>query len=233
MKTYMKRFAALLGLASMGFNPFAVDDRNVSRGNSLYNEKKYDEAISRYSGARSKHPGRPEPAFNSGAAMFRKGDFASSEKEFSQAATAPGDLRSDAFYNLGNSLYRQKKFKEAAEAYISSLKLDPKNVDSKINLEMAMRMMQEQKKKEDKKENKEGEKKEDQKDKKDKKDESQSQAGKEEEKKEKQAQAGEMKEMSEEEANRILDQLKEKDLNLIWEKKLLQNSKKRTTEKDW
>ncbi|MDE2798765.1 MAG: tetratricopeptide repeat protein, partial [Gemmatimonadota bacterium] len=48
------------------------------------------------------------------------------------------DMSAAAHYNLGNALFRQEKFQEAVGAYKKSLEIKPDDIDAKINLELAL-----------------------------------------------------------------------------------------------
>jgi tetratricopeptide (TPR) repeat protein len=52
--------------------------------------------------------------------------------------------RAKAFHNYGNSLLNQEKYKECIEAYKNALKLNPKDQDTKYNLEYARKKLMQQ-----------------------------------------------------------------------------------------
>ena len=62
-----------------------------------------------------------------GADAYRKGDFATAEKDFAGIDSA------DAFYNQGNALAKQGRYDEAIAAYDRALKLWPKMEDAVEN----------------------------------------------------------------------------------------------------
>ncbi|MGD8698915.1 MAG: tetratricopeptide repeat protein, partial [Gemmatimonadales bacterium] len=61
-------------------------------------------------------------------------------------AVEKGDpaLEAKAWYNLGNALYRQQQLPEALEAYKQALRRDPGDVDAKHNLELVLEQLQQQ-----------------------------------------------------------------------------------------
>ncbi|MDF1683702.1 MAG: tetratricopeptide repeat protein [Legionellaceae bacterium] len=63
-----------------------------------------------------------------GVAAFRNQHYAAAEKGFQTQDGAEG------FYNQGNALAFQEKYKQAIEAYQKALKLEPKHQDAKYNL---------------------------------------------------------------------------------------------------
>lgn len=202
---------------------------NFNLGDAYYKQQKFDEAVESY---------------NKAAALSR------SNKE-----------KADAYHNIGNSFLQEKKYKESVEAYKNALKLNPGDAETKYNLSYALKMMQQdqddqnknkdkqkdqnQKKDEDQKQNQNQDQKKDQdqkqdqdQDKKDdkeqqKKDQNDQQQNKDEESKQDNTKQQPGKnEISKEQAERILDALKNNEKDL--QKKLRkQKAKVVKTEKDW
>lgn len=65
-------------------------------------------------------------------------------KAISENLKADKKMRSKAYHNYGNSLLKQEKYKESIEAYKKSLKINPKDKETKYNLEYAKKKMQQQ-----------------------------------------------------------------------------------------
>lgn len=125
---------------------------NVQKGCRLYNRGKYPEADTAFKKGLEKNPELHLLHFNDGAALYRMGKFQDAAAEFTRAATSPDkSLREKALYNLGNSLYRAQKEKEALAAFKDAIKTNPDDLDAKFNYEFIRKKMQEQKKKEDQK----------------------------------------------------------------------------------
>jgi Ca-activated chloride channel family protein len=134
---------ALAFPALVGFGDSA-ESRNT-RGNRLYKEGKFDEALSEYRGAQVLGPELRELAFNAGNALFRKGELPNALREYEQASAA-GDsvLAGNAFYNAGNAFMQMRDVAAAAESYRAALIENPADPDAKHNLELALRMLEEQ-----------------------------------------------------------------------------------------
>jgi tetratricopeptide (TPR) repeat protein len=60
------------------------------------------------------------------------------------AADGPNDIRFRAYYALGNHFARLNRWREAYEAYRNALILNPTDLDAKVNLEIALRRLDEQ-----------------------------------------------------------------------------------------
>jgi Ca-activated chloride channel family protein len=115
------------------------------QGNKLYNQGRYDEALSAYQKAQAEQPDLAELHYNVGNTLHHKEDYQGAAAETLQGLSkADPDLRAQAYYNLGNSFYRQGQFAEAVAAYKEALKLNPDDQDAKHNLELAQRQLDKQ-----------------------------------------------------------------------------------------
>ena len=77
--------------------------------------------------------------------MHSKEDYQRAITETLQGLSqAELDLRAQAYYNMGNSFYRQGQFAEAIAAYKEALKLNPDDQDAKHNLELAQQQLEKQ-----------------------------------------------------------------------------------------
>ncbi|HEU5182341.1 MAG TPA: tetratricopeptide repeat protein [Candidatus Polarisedimenticolia bacterium] len=114
-------------------------------GNKLYEEKKYPEALKRYTEAQLAAPDSPQLHYNLGNVFFRQGEVEKAREEYRRAlAAADASLDPRAVYNLGNTFFSQQQYQEAVDAYQRALKLAPKDMDAKRNLELALLAMKQQ-----------------------------------------------------------------------------------------
>jgi Ca-activated chloride channel family protein len=153
----------------------------------LYAAGKYADAQRAYEELLKKHPESDRLAFNHGAAAYKNRDFRSALESFGKAlATKDQELRAQAEYNLGNTLFQQAlggkkgpdiKTLESALGHfdqarqIASNKENPQyNYDATKQLIEQLKQQQEQKEQEqkDQKKDQDKDKKQDQKDKQDK-----------------------------------------------------------------
>ena len=151
------------------WSPLERHNRAIEGGNASMKSGKAEEALAAYDKAVTELPSDPGAHFNRGNALFALSRFEEASTEFLRAtqAAAPG-LKSSAFYNLGNSYFKNDKYEDAIAAYRHALALEPANARAKWNLELALQKKKEDdKKKEDEKENEDNQKddkKQDQKD---------------------------------------------------------------------
>ncbi len=134
-----------LCLPSIALADAAASKNN--RGNKLYREKKYGEALERYREAQLEAPKSPQIHFNTGDALFQAQEFDQAAEAYSKAlALGMPDraLEGQTHYNLGNCFYKKDKFSEAVASYRRALALKPDDRDFKFNLELAQEKLKTQ-----------------------------------------------------------------------------------------
>ncbi len=230
----------------------------IRRGNKLYDEKKYSDAEIEYMKSLEKEGKYPKGMFNLGDALYKQENYEDAAEKFIELSGRELDdeTLANVYHNLGNSYLKANKFEESIEAYKNALRNNPKDMDTKYNLEYARKKLIQQqqqqqdknkddknkdkkdqeknkdKNKDDKNENKDQEKNQDQK-----KDDKQQQQNQEQQQDEKKQQESRQQKESEQkmdpkDANRILQALKKEEKKLL--KKLRkQKRKKGQIEKNW
>lgn len=147
------RAAAIL-LLSLAVSAAGIGD--VERGNRLYREGRYEEAVAAYQEALADGESTPELHYNLGTALLALRRYAEAERHLGLALRdVDPTLRQNAYYNLGNRFLEAARgatdpqaqaaqYDAAVEAYRHALRLAPDDVDAKWNLELAQRERDEQ-----------------------------------------------------------------------------------------
>ena len=118
---------------------------HVEDGNARYDESENENALSAYMRAQRADSSHAVPYFNAGDALYRMGRFDEGALEFFKATKSEAEsVAAMGYYNLGNTFYQKGDMQSAAEAYRRSLLMDPDDEDAKHNLEVVMRLMEEQ-----------------------------------------------------------------------------------------
>ncbi len=118
------------------------------RGNRLFEEGKFQEAERAYLDAQAESPDRPELLYNLGNSLIKQKKYQQGVQSLRQAGKKSSrELQANSWYNMGNAFFDKGEFKEAADAYIQSLKMRPADHDAKYNLELALRNLQQQQQK--------------------------------------------------------------------------------------
>lgn len=211
-------------------------DRSLVRdGNRLYESKKYADAEVNYRKSLELNKEMLHGPFNLGDALYRQDRFDEAAEQYRAAAAKTDDprIKAEAMHNLGNSMLKAEKYQESIASFKEALKLNPKDDETKYNLEYAKAMLkqqQEQQKQEQKQDKKKDEKKKDeQKQDENKQDQKQDQQ---QQQKQEPKKAPKKQEISKADAERILEALRNEEKNV--KKKLQKKAPARVTvEKDW
>ena len=94
-------------------------------------------------------PSNAEAKFNLGNLYYEKEITGQAVERHGQAAkvTESKGLKHDSFHNRGNAFMKEKKYKEAIEAYKNSLRNNPSDDQTRYNLALAKKMLEEEQKK--------------------------------------------------------------------------------------
>lgn len=219
----------------------AQSTRNrVKEGNKLYSEENYDQALNKFQDALLSDPENEKIQFNVGNTRYQKNKYEEALQDYQKViGTEDLNLEQNAYFNLGNTLYRMQKLPESILAYKQALKLNPDDMDAKYNLEYVRRKIKEnadKQQQDQQQQQQQNQEQQDQQDKdqeeKDQKDEDQQENNQQQDQQQQQQQAEEENKLSKEDAERILNALKndEKD---IQKKRKMKTSGKRRVLKDW
>jgi hypothetical protein len=171
-------------IPSLQFNGQTIESKlELNEGNQAYKNGDFNKSSSSYEKSLSEDEKNIAAFYNSGNASYMSGDFESARESFNSFISKTNNIddKSKAHYNIGNSFLTEyaKEAKEKGEApssdilknaikeYQQSLRLNPKDKDTRYNLSYAMNLLQNQEKQEqeNKDQNKDQKDKEDQKEK--------------------------------------------------------------------
>jgi tetratricopeptide (TPR) repeat protein len=111
----------------------------VKRGNKELKNKNISEAKEHYKNAERYAPSRDDLKnleFNKAVADFVSGDITAAIDSYRNALRSEDrNVQKKALYSLGNVYYRAGRKKEAAQAYMNALKIDPNYDKAQKNLE--------------------------------------------------------------------------------------------------
>ncbi len=227
----MKRNCLLLGILFFTSVAFAQSKRSLNNdGVELYSNKKYADAEVKFKKSLEKDPELFQGHFNLGDAYYKQGRYDEAIQSYKNSLQFTDDKINQAkvHHNIGNALLKQQKYKESIGAYANSLKQNPDDLETKYNLSYALNMLKQNQKQQNKNDknqdkNKDQQQNQNQQNDQDKKDQN---------KEKQQNQQQQKDQISKEEAQRILEALKNNETDL--QKKLRKmKGKPVVTEKDW
>ncbi len=142
------RAAGTLALAAAGSEAWAASVSSlVSEGNRLYREGKLEDALRLYEQAEKLEPSSPAVQYNIGNALYKLERYDQAYDRYRKAFAAPQTpLAEGARYNAGNTHFARRNWGEAISNYKDALRIDPTDVEAKKNLELALRAMEEEQK---------------------------------------------------------------------------------------
>ena len=230
------------------------------KGNKAYQEGKellqkgkkdnaleaYERALKFYRDAEIEKPESPELSYNIGNVMYQQEKYQDALEKYYKTLSADEPAnQAAAYYNMGNALYRSGKYAEAIQAYQKCLDVTPDDEDAKYNIEFVRKKMKEMLDRELQRQKNQQQKQ--QQEKKDQKSQKQEQKQQEEEKQQQQAQTQEQQEqqerkqeqvqpkegMTKEDAERILNALKDDEKDMLKKQKRFTQTQGKRGGKDW
>jgi Ca-activated chloride channel family protein len=153
--------ALLMGVLMLLSLSAAPTRASTTSADEAYKRGDYAVAAKEYAAAAQQDPQKPSLAYNAGTAAYRAGEYQQAAQAFQQSISrAPsGDTKrladqQDAYYNLGNTLYRTgqkteekspqqtiETWTQAVKAYDTALQLRADDADSKYNRDFVKRKL--------------------------------------------------------------------------------------------
>lgn len=145
----MMRVAALCLVSFMvfAFSAYGQNEKKaVRQGNKEFGKGEYLDSEISYRSALVDNPSSFKANFNLGDALYKQDKWEDAAKTFDGLANSQiSDLeKAGVYHNLGNSYFKEQKFKESIEAYKQALRLNPNDFETKYNLSQAQRLLQQQ-----------------------------------------------------------------------------------------
>jgi tetratricopeptide (TPR) repeat protein len=225
----------------------------IREGYRAYQDNNYSEAEVSFRKAEEEKSDSYIARYNTSAALYQQNKLEESGKRFTQLLQETSDPSEQAklLHNIGNVMVEGEQYQEAVEAYKRSLKLNPKDDDTRYNLAYALEKLREQQQQQQQQQNQEQqqqdqEKSDQQQDEQDQQQQDQEQQQNQQEQQQQQADQQQQEEndeqqqqpqpqqLSQEEAERLLNAIlqKEKDVKEEVDKKKAKAAKIKT-DKDW
>jgi Ca-activated chloride channel family protein len=219
------------------------------KGNKNEASEAYEQALKYYRDAEIEKPESPELSYNLANVMYQQEKYPDAlEKYYKGLSTEKPKDQATTYYNMGNALYRSGKYPEAIQAYQKCLDITPDDEDAKYNIEFVRKKMkemldqekqrqqqqpqnQQQKQQSQQQEQNQAQQEEQ---KQGQKQEQQAQSQEEQKKQEEKQQQMQPKQgMTKEDAERILNALKDDERDIQKKQKRVAQTSGRSTGKDW
>lgn len=224
-----------------------AERKNVREGNKQYEQEKFTEAEIAYRKSLEVNPRSVEGTYNLGNSLYKQKKFPEAAEQYQlligqaekMAQTEEGVARlAEIFHNVGNIGMQSKEYAKSVEAYKQSMRLNPKDDETRYNLALAQKLLQDQQNQQNQDQNQD--KNEDKKENEDKQDQQQQQdqqQNKDDNKKQDktQEQPQQNEQMSQDNAQQMLDAFlqDEKDTQEKVKKAQAQQQQRRRIDKQW
>ncbi|MFQ5499324.1 MAG: tetratricopeptide repeat protein [Candidatus Zixiibacteriota bacterium] len=117
----------------------------VKKGNQALKSGDHKGALESYHAAEIELPESPELEYNMAGALHVGGAFEEAVEKYTKALNSPDpDIQAQSSFNLGNTYYRMQDYQKAIASYQQALEMSPDDIDAKFNLELARKMLKEQ-----------------------------------------------------------------------------------------
>ena len=208
-----------------------AERKNVREGNKLYETEKFTEAEIGYRKSLEVNPRSSEGTYNLGNALYKQKKFPEAAEQYQLLAgqgekmieTPEGKARlAEIYHNVGNIGMQSKEYAKSVEAYKQSLRLNPKDDETRYNLALAQKQLKDQQQQQD--QNQQQEQKQDQK-----QDEKEQNKDQQDQDKKQQNQ----NQMSKENAEQLLNAVMQDEKNVQDKVKKAIQMQGRKLEKDW
>lgn len=247
----------LLFMAMALYSWSQQENRYIRQGNRQYEDGNYKKAEVDYLKSTQSGKASHKGFYNLGDAWYMQENYLQASAAFDTLRTFKMDdeTRSKSYYNLGNAMLKasldsaelaRQLLPSSIEAYKQSLRLNPADDDARYNLAYAQKLLQksqqqQQQQKQDQKDQKQDqqqqqqEQKQDQQQQEQKQDKQQQEQANQDQQQQEQQQQGQPQQISKEDAERILEALKNDEKQTLEKLKQakIQSTRVIKTDKDW
>ena len=149
MRVIVKYFAIVVLLLVCGeASAQKMKERScVRNGNDYFNKKEFRKSIECYEEALQHDPNSFEAKFDLGSALYSCERYEEAEKTLQpllENKSLSDVARGEVAYNLGNTQFAQKKYKEALSSYRTAMRCNPNDEDAKFNYAYTKLKLQQQ-----------------------------------------------------------------------------------------
>lgn len=130
-----------------------AERKNVRAGNKLYTEEKFTESEIAYRKSLEVNPRSVEGTYNLGNSLYKQKKFPEAAEQYQlltgqaekMVETEEGKARlASVFHNLGDISMQSKEYQKSVEAFKQSLRLNPKDDETRYNLALAQKLLENQ-----------------------------------------------------------------------------------------
>jgi tetratricopeptide (TPR) repeat protein len=230
----------------MGLYAQKAERKNVRDGNKLYTNEKYTEAEVAYRKSLEVNPRSIEGTYNLGDALYKQQKYPEAAEQYQLIAGQGEKLVQDnpansqrlahVYHNLGNIGMQNKEYAKSVEAYKQSLRLNPRDDETRYNLALAQKLLEDQQNEDQSQDNQnQDDQQQEQEQEQQQKDDQQQQQQNDQQENKTQEEQQQNEQMSQDNAQQMLDAFlqDEKDTQEKVKKAQAEQQQRRKTDKEW
>lgn len=121
--------------------------QNLRKGNKEYKQQKFSDAAKFYNDALTENPSSKEATFNLSNTLYKQKEWDMSIEEMNHFMMLEQEdpmKVSAAWHNIGNAMLQKKDLQKSMEAYKMALRLNPQDDETRYNLAVVQKMIQDE-----------------------------------------------------------------------------------------
>jgi len=136
-----------------------AERERLREGNKLYNTEHFTEAEIAYRKSIEVNPRSFDGAYNLGNALYKQQKYPEAAEQYNLVAAQSARLLAEnpanvnrlaqVFHNLGNISMQSKEYAKSIEAYKQSLRMNPSDSETRYNLALAQKLLENQEQEQD------------------------------------------------------------------------------------
>ena len=148
-RSFVKYGLLLLLLMLLPLSVSAQKDvrKSIRKGNKEYARQKFPEATILYEKALSENASSKEATFNLANTLYKQKGWDKSIEQYNHFISLEQENPAEAsagWHNVGNALLQKKELQKSMEAYKMALRLNPQDEETRYNLAVVQKMIQDQ-----------------------------------------------------------------------------------------
>lgn len=121
-------------------------EKFIRSGNKYYADSNFQAAELKYTKALETNPNSEKGLFNQGNSYYEQQKYEEALQNYEMTAELMQDPKDKAaaYHNLGNAYFKGQQFDKSVDAYKNALRLQPNDLETKYNLALAKKMLEQQ-----------------------------------------------------------------------------------------
>jgi len=118
----------------------------VREGNVLYNQNKYTDASVAYKKALEKNSSYKKATYNLGNSLYQEKNYKEAIPQYNITVENAKNAfeKAEGYHNIGNAMLQEKNYKGAVDAFKNALRSNPNDDETRYNLAVAQKLLEDE-----------------------------------------------------------------------------------------